>query len=44
MVGKCDMTEPAKQAPTFKILRAIGMDLAHKQAYLYTVYLGTAQT
>ena len=33
MVGECDMTESARRAATFKILRANGIDLMHKQAY-----------
>ncbi len=33
VVGECDITESAKRAATFKILRAIGIDLTHKQAY-----------
>ncbi len=32
VVGQCDMTESARRAATFKILRAIGIDLMHKQA------------
>ena len=33
VVGECDMNESAIRAATFKILRAIGIDLMHKQAY-----------
>ena len=31
---QCDMTERARRAATFKILRASGIDLMHKQAYM----------
>ena len=32
VVGECDMTE-SEGGATFKILRAFGIDLLHKQAY-----------
>ena len=34
VVGECDMSESARRAAAFKILRAIGIDLMHKQAYM----------
>ena len=37
MVGECDMTESARRAATFKILRAIGIDLTHKQAFMVLI-------
>ena len=33
VVEECDITEAAPRAAAFKILRAIGIDLMHKQAY-----------
>jgi hypothetical protein len=32
--GECDTTESARAVETFKILRAIGIDLIYKQAYV----------
>ena len=31
---ECDMTESARRAATFKILRAVAIDLMHKPAYM----------
>ncbi len=44
MVGECDiMTESARRAATFEILRAIGIDLVHnKQAYMMAQELSRA--
>ena len=33
-------TESARRAATFKILRAIGIDLMHKQAYIHDGNVG----
>ena len=39
VVGECDMSESARRAAAFKILRAIGIDLMHKQAYMMAMLI-----
>jgi hypothetical protein len=33
MVAECEMSEVARKAAASKIMRAIGMEVVHKQAY-----------
>ncbi len=41
VVAECEMPEAARKAAASKIMRAIGIEVMHKQAYIHDAHFGS---